>query len=353
MLGQLDGVRVLDLTVWRPGPYATQLLAEYGADVLKVEPPGGDPMRSMPDLFDILGAGKRSVVLDLKQDEDRARCLDLAADADVVVESYRPGVADRLGVGYDAVSARNPTVVYASISGFGASGPLAPLPGHDVNYLAYSGTLRPRGGPPREPTIPVSDLAGGLAGAFAITTAVLGARRHGRGERIDISVTDVLATWVGPVGRVRMEGVEGHLDGAPGYGVFTTADDEQVAIGIMNEDHFWTGLCRALELAEHEPLGRTERHRRTKELNAAIAAAIRRLPQDEVLARLQHHDVPASPVLDRAEMLRHEHFRSRGTVVDGPDGRPTSGPLVRFERRPGRPPFGAPDVGADAPAWRD
>src|SRR5690348_4152026 len=123
--GALAGLRVLDLTIWRPGPYTTQLLAEHGADVLKVEPPGGDPMRSMPDLFDILGAGKRSIVLDLKRDEDRERCLELAAEADVFVESYRPGVADRLGVGYEAIAARNPTIVYCSVSGFGATGPLA------------------------------------------------------------------------------------------------------------------------------------------------------------------------------------------------------------------------------------
>src|SRR4051812_17956906 len=154
MVGQLDGLRVLDLTIWRPGPYATQLLAEQGADVLKVEPPGGDPMRSMPDLFDILGAGKRSIVLDLKDDADRERCLGLAASADVFVESYRPGVAERLGVGYEAVRGRNPSIVYASISGFGAVGSLAGLPGHDVNYLAYSGALRPRGGAPVHPTVP-------------------------------------------------------------------------------------------------------------------------------------------------------------------------------------------------------
>src|SRR3954452_13973815 len=130
---QLEGRRVLDLTVWRPGPYATQLLAEQGADVLKVEPPGGDPMRSMPDLFDILGAGKRSIVLDLKDERDRATCLELAAEADVFVESYRPGVAERLRVVYDAVAAVNAAIVYCSISGFGAVGPLASQPGHDVN----------------------------------------------------------------------------------------------------------------------------------------------------------------------------------------------------------------------------
>jgi crotonobetainyl-CoA:carnitine CoA-transferase CaiB-like acyl-CoA transferase len=349
--GQLEGLRVLDLTIWRPGPYATQLLAEQGAEVLKVEPPGGDPMRSMPDLFDILGAGKRSIVLNLKDDADRARCLDLAADADVFVESYRPGVADRLGVGYDAVSARNPSIVYCSVSGFGATGPLAGLPGHDVNYLAYSGTLRPDGvRPPREPTVPIGDLSGGAAAAFAIVTAVLGARTHGRGERVDVSVTDVLATWVGPVGGVRMVGVEKELAGVPGYGVFPTSDERHVAIGIMNEDHFWVGLCQALGLP-HEAMANGERNARVRELNAQIAAVLVTLPQAEALDRLTTHDVPAAPVLDRAEMLQHPHFRGRGTIVDGPDGRPASGPLVRFEHRPGRPSFGAPAVGSGDPAW--
>lgn len=348
---QLDGLRVLDLTVWRPGPYATQLLAEQGADVLKVEPPGGDPMRSMPDLFDILGAGKRSIVLDLKDDGDLATCLDLAAEADVFVESYRPGVADRLGVGYDAIAAVNPTIVYCSISGFGALGPLMSEPGHDVNYLAYSGTLRPSGGETRHPTLPISDLAGGLAGAFAIATACIAAKFHGRGERIDVSVADVLATWVGPVDRVRMIDVEEPLAGLPGYGTFPTADGREVALGIMNEDHFWVGLCRALELHHHEMLDRTERTGRKHEVNGDIAKVIRGLTQAEALERLLRHDVPASPVLTRAEMLEHPHFRERGTVVTRPDGRPASGPIVRFERSPGRPPYGAPAVGSGEPRW--
>ncbi len=352
MPGRLDGLRVLDLTVWRPGPYATQLLAEHGADVLKVEPPGGDPMRSMPDLFDILGAGKRSVVLDLKRDDDRERCLELAADADVFVESYRPGVADRLGVGYDTVAGRNPAIVYCSISGFGATGPLAHRPGHDVNYLAYSGTLSPGGGEPRTPTIPVSDLAGGVSAAFAIAVACLGAQRHGRGERIDVSVADVLATWVGPVRTVHMVGVDAPLAGVPGYGVFSTADDRHIALGIMNEDHFWIGLCRALDLTEHEHLTNAERNRRQRELNTSIASALGELTQADALERLDRHDVPASPVLDQDEMLGHPHFRERGTIVAGPDGQPRSGPLVRFEQAPARPPYGAPSLDADEPAWR-
>jgi crotonobetainyl-CoA:carnitine CoA-transferase CaiB-like acyl-CoA transferase len=351
MAGHLDGLRVLDLTIWRPGPYATQLLAEQGADVLKVEPPGGDPMRSMPDLFDILGAGKRSTVLDLKSDEGRQRCLDLAAGADVFVESYRPGVAERLGVGHEAVTARNPSIVYASISGFGASGPLAGLPGHDVNYLAYSGALRPRGGDPVHPTVPISDLAGGVAGAFAITTACLGAKLHGRGERVDVSVADVLSTWVGPVGPVEMVGLDRPLRGAPGYGTFPTRDGGHVAIGIMNEDHFWEGLCRALGLDGEERLDNPGRNRRVRELNTRIAEVIGDLTQEEALERLVAHDVPASPVLDRGAMLAHPHFRERGTVVETDEGRATSGPLVRFERRPGRPPHGAPAAGAHDAVW--
>src|SRR4051794_39396037 len=149
-MGLLDGLRVLDLTMWRPGPYATQLLAQLGAEVLKVEPPGGEPMRAFRGHFDVLNRHKGSVVIDLKA--DAARCLELAADADVFVEGYRPGVADRLGVGYEAVRAVNSRIVYCSISGYGASGPLASLPGHDVNYRAYAGTAPPDDGGTSSPS---------------------------------------------------------------------------------------------------------------------------------------------------------------------------------------------------------
>src|SRR4051794_16236374 len=137
--GLLSGLRVLDLSVWRPGPYATQLLAEIGADVVKVEPPAGDPMRSYPELFASLSANKRSIVLDLKSDGDRARVLELATAADVVIEGFRPGVSARLGVAYADVSRVNASVVYCSVSGMGQSGPLYLAPGHDANYQAWAG----------------------------------------------------------------------------------------------------------------------------------------------------------------------------------------------------------------------
>ena len=354
MLGLLDGLRVLDLTVWRPGPYATQLLAELGADVLKVEPPGGDPMRVFPGLFDILGAGKRSVVLDLKDGSQRARFLELARDSDAVVESYRPGVADRLGVGAESVRAVNPRVVYCSISGYGADGPLAPRPGHDVNYLATSGMLAPRGGDPIEPTVPLADLTGGLAGAFAIAAACLGAQRSGTGERIDLSITDVLATWVGPFDVIEQTGIDEPMTGAPGYGVFETADGRHVALGITNEDHFWVGLCDALELDDAvRALDRRDRTAATHTLNARIAERIKMMPLDAMLARFDAHDVPASAVITRAEMLRSSHLRARGTVVEGPDHAPTMGPLLLLESFPARAPIGAPELDANAgEGWR-
>src|SRR5438093_11930092 len=152
--GLLAGLRVLDLSIWRPGPYATQLLAEIGADVLKVQPPGGDPMRAYPDLFASLNANKRSLVLDLKDDVGRSRALELAADADVVMEGFRPGVAERLGVGDEDVRAVNPAVIYCSISGMGQDGPLALSPGHDLNYQAWAGVLAPDGRPPVVPAVP-------------------------------------------------------------------------------------------------------------------------------------------------------------------------------------------------------
>ena len=347
--GNLAGLRVLDLTIWRPGPYATQLLAEQGADVLKVEPPGGDPMRSMPDLFDILGAHKRSIVLDLKSEAGRDRCLELAAECDVFVESYRPGVADRLGVGYDAVSARNPAVVYCSISGFGATGPLAQVAGHDVNYLAAAGVLTPEGGTPRQPTIPIGDLGGGIAGAFGIVTAVLGARATGKGERVDVALTDVLSSWVGPVGKVRMVGVEKPLAGLPGYGVFPTADGGHVALGIMNEDHFWAGLCRGAR-----PAPRRTAQRRADRPRAASSTP--RSPPPSSRSPPAPPSTGCSPTTCRSPPCSiatacssTRTSASGGWWSSAPTAEPTTGPMVRFEARPGHAPYGAPEVAADEP----
>ena len=321
----LEGLSVLDLSVWRPGPYATQLLAEMGADVVKIEPPGGDPMRAFPELFESLNAMKRSMQLDLKDEGDRATALSLAANADVVVEGYRPGVAARLGVSHADVAAVNPSVVYCSISGFGQTGPMRDAPGHDLNFQAWAGALSPDGAAPVVPRIPVGDLAAGIAAAMAICAASVRRARTGDGAYVDLGVTDVLATWTGAVA-ARFADADKPSRSMPGYGVFATADGGHVTLGVLGEDHFWVALCAELGLA-HGDLGFADRVRRLDELQAAIANALGARSRDDVVAALLDAGVPVAPVLAREEMLALPHLRERGSVSG--DGR-SVGPPVRI-----------------------
>jgi crotonobetainyl-CoA:carnitine CoA-transferase CaiB-like acyl-CoA transferase len=328
MAALLDGMSVVDLSVWRPGPYATQLLAGLGAQVTKVEPPGGDPMRAFPELFADLNGAKQLRQLDLKDGADRAALLQLTAAADVLVEGFRPGVVDRLGVGYADVRQVNPGIVYCSVSGFGQVGPLADAPGHDLNYLAWAGALSPDGAPPVAPRIPVADLAAGMAAALAVTAACLRRQRTGEGVFLDVAMADVVATWTGAVGP-RLEGMAGPTRSIPGYGTFATADEGFVALGVLAEDHFWDAMCRQLGLGEHAGLTFAQRAERTAELQDAVAAAVAARPRDALVRGLVAAGVPAAPVLDRAGMLALDHFRARGTVVDNADGQPVMGPPVR------------------------
>lgn len=340
--GLLAGIRVLDFGIWRPVPYATQLLADLGADVLKVEPPGGDPMRAFPDLFATISAHKRSIELDLKSPAGLTRALELAADADVVTEGFRPGVAERLGIGPDAIRAVNPDVVYCSLSGFGQTGPLRDAPGHDVDYQAVAGTLAPDGGDPAgTPGIPWADLAGGLAAAFAICAALVGRIGSGQGEVIDVAMTDVLATWTGAVTGGFVPALGRRLAGLPGYGVYR-ARDGWIALGAITEAHFWSAICDALGLDDVRELSLAEQLDRAEELRARIAAAVAALTRAEALARFRATGAPAAPVHDRAAMLADPHLRARGTVIDGPDGRPALAHPVRFVAHPARGPAPPP-----------
>jgi crotonobetainyl-CoA:carnitine CoA-transferase CaiB-like acyl-CoA transferase len=319
----LRGVRVLDLSIWRPGPYATSLLVALGADVLKVEPPGGDPMRQYTELFESINAGKRSVVLDLKDGDDRARALDLAAEADVLVEGFRPGVMARLGLDEQTVRGGHPGLVYCSISGYGQRDPRAALPGHDVNYQAWAGALTPEGGSGRMSPLPVADLAAGLTAAFGICAAVLGRAVTGTGTYLDVSMTDVLATWTGRA-RSSDEGASASASGpVPGYGLFSTADNGQVALGVLSEQHFWSALCSELGLDELAALDFAARGSRGAELQRAISTAIAARTRDELVDALVAANVPVAPVLDRSAMLASAPFppfpiRLGPALVDGP-----------------------------------
>jgi len=307
----LSGLRVLDLSIWRPGPYATSLLVALGADVLKVEPPDGDPMRHYAGLFESINAGKRSIELDLKDGDDRDRALALAMEADVLVEGFRPGVMARLGMDTATVRGANPALVYCSISGYGQDDPRAELPGHDVNYQAWAGALTPEGGTARISPLPIADLAGGMAAAFGICAAVLGRNATGEGTYLDVSMTDVLATWTGRIGSDDGDSDSGasRSGPVPGYGIFETADGGQVALGVISEQHFWSNLCLELGLDDLAPLTFADRSARGPEMQRVVTEAIAGRCRDELVAALTAVNVPVAPVLDRQGMVASAPFR--------------------------------------------
>jgi crotonobetainyl-CoA:carnitine CoA-transferase CaiB-like acyl-CoA transferase len=352
----LAGVRVLDFGIWRPVPYATQLLVEMGADVIKIEPPNGDPMRVFPDLFAVLNAGKRASGLDLKDDAQRQAVLALARDADVAVEGFRPGVADRLGVGYDALRETNPAIVYCSLSGYGQTGPLRDVPGHDLNYQARAGIIEPRDaeGAPIVGRPPIADLAAGVFATMAICAALVRAARSGQGDYIDVSMTDVLATWTGPLPTLRVEGGPKLGGGVPGYGSFKTADGQWVVLGVIAEDHLWSALTAALGMDDAVTLSFLDRLPRIDELNRRLAAEIGALSRDEVVNRLEAAGVPISPVLGQAELPDDPHLSARGVMTRTADGRAQMGHPLHYRVHPAQVPSTVPPLRTGTgtlPAW--
>ena len=318
MSGLLDGMRVLDFSVWRPMPHATQVLADLGAEVLKVEPPGGDPMRHYTEIFASIARGKRSVVIDLQTDDGRARALELAAQAHVVCEGWRPGVADRLGVGHAAVVAVNPSIIYCSLSGYGQTGPWRDVPGHDVNYQALAGALGAGapGAPPLVPRLPAADLEGGTMCALLICAAWAKRLTTGEGERIDVSMTDVVAWWVGAHTGVAHAESRERTRGSPGYGVFETRDGKWIALGVLAEQRLWRAICRALALSDLMDTTFASRLADVDNVNDRVRKAIGASDAADVLARLRAEGAPASPVYAAEDATVHEQLVARGVYLD-------------------------------------
>ena len=316
-------MRVLDASPYRPMPHATQVLADLGAEVLKLEPPGGDPMRAYPELFAAIARGKRSIVLDLRTDAGRRRALELAAEADVVCEAWRPGVAARLGLGYEAVTDVNPQVIYCSLTGYGQTGPWRDVPGHDVNYQALAGALAPPRPPLREPVIPrlpAADLEGGTMCALLVCAAWARRLVTGEGERIDVSMTDVIAWWVGAhSGTAHVDAAE-PTRGSPGYGIFVTRDGRWIAIGVLGEARLWRSICEALELDDLAAVDFATRLGMVEAVNARVATAVHARDLDDVIERLLAHGAPASPVLTPEEATSHEQLTARGVYVETEHG---------------------------------
>jgi len=320
----LSGIRVLDLTRLLPGPMATLHLADMGADVVKIEDTeAGDYARGMSVLFRLVNRNKRAIRLDLKRPQGREVFLRLAKVADVLVEGFRPGVMAKLGLGYDALAAINPRLVYCSITGYGQDGPYADRAGHDINYIGYAG-VGDQIGTQESPVVPnfqIADLLGGaLTPAMGILAALIDARSCGRGRHVDVAMTDaVLAHAILPLlgflerGRAPGRGT-GMLDGGlPCYNLYRTRDGRYMAVGAL-ERKFWETLCDILgcvDLKEkHIVYG--EEARPVKERLAAIFATRPQHEWSEVFARA---DCCVSPVLRMDETLANEQVRSRGMVV--------------------------------------
>jgi crotonobetainyl-CoA:carnitine CoA-transferase CaiB-like acyl-CoA transferase len=297
----LDGVRVLDLSRLLPGGYCTQLLQAQGATVVKVESPAGDPIRGLPGggaYFDALHQGKQLLTLDLHSPSGHEAFLGRVVDADVLVEGFRPGRMERMGLGYTALAAINPALVYCAITGYGSGGALARRAGHDLNYLARSGTLAvmPRhDGVPTIPGLQVADLAGGLQAAFLIAAALMNRARTGRGRRVEVSMTGLMRSWTALPRAAQQAGLEGlSLTGElPCYHVYAVADGFLTVAAL--EAAFWTEFCHAID--REDLRGRQFDPEAVEAVQATLGGATRA----EWVARFGNTDVCVEPVLDLAE----------------------------------------------------
>jgi alpha-methylacyl-CoA racemase len=353
-MSALVGLRVLDLSRLLPGGFCSLLLADFGADVIKVEDTGmGDYVRADEPSFHALNRGKRSVRIDLKNAAGRDAFLRLVRTTDVVLESFRPGVMDRLGVGYARLREENPRLVYCAITGFGQDGPYAQRAGHDMNYLALTGLLGLTGepdGPPIQAAGQIADLGGGaLMAAFGILAALRARERSGEGQFVDVSMTDGALSWLAMVaaryladGRLPRRGEDQLAGGLICYRPYRCADG-WVTLGAL-EPKFWRAWCEGLgreDLADRqfEAVG-SDTHRAVEAVFAERTRAQWRAFNDE-------HDCCLEPVLGLDEALESELFRAREMVVEVDDARLLGTP-VKLSRTPADPArAGGPAIGAD------
>lgn len=333
--GPLAGVRVLDFTRVLAGPSASLALADLGADVIKIEPPGtGDETRTFPPFKDgeshyylAINRGKRSIVIDLKSEDGVALARDLAAKCDIVIENYRPGVMDRLGLGYETLCAINPGLIYCAISGFGMTGPLKDRPSFDIVLQAMSGALSVNGDPDGLPTklgIPFGDLVGGINGPIAILAALHERNRTGRGRLIDVSLMDGLIGMLGYLAQLafftgedpKRQGSQ-HPNLVP-YGIFPANDGSIVIACLTNA--FWGRICKALDMPQFtdDPRYDTLEKRRDarEEVNGLVAARTSTKTVAELSTLFEAHHVAHAPILGILEALSQPQAVARDMVVE-------------------------------------
>lgn len=339
----LAGITVIDFSELLPGPFFTQSLAEMGATVIKIErPPAGDNVRRMgPGVFEAVNRGKRSLCADLKDSAQREKILALVDKADILVESYRPGVMARLGMDHAYLIKRCPHLIYVSLTGYGQCGPWANLPGHDINYMAVVGALSisgtPDSGPAQSFGLPVADLCGAMYALSATLAALYQRQKTGRGQHLDVAMADAVLHWMNPrLGAFReanaqtLQAQREVTLTKPAYGAFRCSDGVYVSVAAL-EDHFWERLCAALDMGQ---FGK-EAYRNSKARKAHAAAINDRIAQElstrraaEVFALLAQRDIPVAPVVEPTQLGDVEQF----TVRQRFDASTSAGqlPLSRF-----------------------
>lgn len=361
----LDGITVLDLTRLLPGAVATMMMGDFGAEIIKIEEPGaGDPMRqsqagiNQPDAYFLLtNRNKRSLALNLKHPAGREIFLQLVEKADVVIEGFRPGVMERLGLDYETLRQLNPRLIYCALTGYGQDGPYRHQAGHDINYISTAGLLGVNGmkdGPPAIPGVQVADLAGGsLHAVIGILLALQARAQTGAGQMVDISMTDCslalmyipLATYLAN-GAQPQRGAEGLSGRYACYHIYQTQDGRHLALGAL-EPKFWANLCHQLSRTDLIPLQFS--NSRQWELIATLSTIFRRKTAAEWLNEFTEVDACLTLVKDVAEMIDDPQIVARGLI--GELDHPTAGrlkqlaPTVQLSATPGRMQTPPPELG--------
>jgi alpha-methylacyl-CoA racemase len=339
----LSGVKIVELTGIGPGPFAAMLLSDMGAEVVKVDRAQWVGLPRSPGGVEVLDRGRRSIAVDLKQPDGVETVLRLVESADALIEGYRPGVAERLGVGPDVCLARNPRVVYGRMTGWGQEGPLAHAAGHDINYIALAGALAHFGRAGEKPTPPINVVGdfggGGMLLAFGVVCAILEARSSGQGQVIDAAMVDGAAVLMSMFWGVRAigawderPGYNGLDTGAPNYDVYETKDGKYVSLGSIEPQFYAEFLARTG--LDQEDLPPPSHREQPEVLRARFTDLFLSKTRDEWCALLEGTDVCFAPVLPMSEAAEHPHIRARGTIVEY-EGILQPAPAPRFSRTPG------------------
>jgi crotonobetainyl-CoA:carnitine CoA-transferase CaiB-like acyl-CoA transferase len=316
----LEGIRILESAHQYPGPYCSLLLADLGAEVIKIERPGvGDLARQMTHFFQSINGNKKSLTLDLTLPAARKILYRLVENSDVFMEGFRPGVASRIGIDYPTLGKINPRLIYCSISGYGQEGPYKNLPGHDLNYLSMAGMMycfQDERGNFVAPGVAIGDLSSGMFAAIGILAALQGRQKTGQGQFIDVSMFDGLLSWMST--RLGIFWGTGRFERErdAGYGTFRSKDGQFFTLAIAHEDWFWERLCVAIGLPEYQGIRGMDRRKRRPELFEKLQKVFLEKPREEWLKVITQADVPIAPVQNPEEIEKDPHVVFRKMVQE-------------------------------------